>query len=124
MNVTFAIRMAITSGAAFTILPDFLAEADLASGKLQRLLPDWSLRRGGVYTVTASGRVRGNALRAFLAMAYGRQTMTGPGGMQPALIDVGGPPMAPVMFCPDSRQQPFASRRKITGRSPRYTYRR
>jgi DNA-binding transcriptional LysR family regulator len=71
MNVTFAIRMAITSGAAFTILPDFLAEADLASGKLQRLLPDWSLRRGGVYTVTASGRVRGNALRAFLAMAYG-----------------------------------------------------
>ena len=71
MNVTFAVRTAITHSAAFTILPNFLAEPDLENGSLVRLLPDWSLRQGGVYTVTAPGRVRANALRVFLQMAYG-----------------------------------------------------
>ncbi len=74
MNVTFAVKTAIANSAAFAILPDFLTETDLASGRLQRLLPDWSLRRGGIYTVTAPGRIRNNALRAFLSMAFRKKT--------------------------------------------------
>lgn len=78
MNITLAIRAAIAQGMGFTILPDFLAEDDIAADKLVRLLPEWSLRKGGVYTVTAPGRVRSNALSAFLELAKGHQAKATP----------------------------------------------
>lgn len=70
MNITLAIRALILEGFAFSILPDFLLQADLESGRLCRLLPDWSIRSGGVYTVTHPGRVRSNALLRFLEMSH------------------------------------------------------
>lgn len=54
---------------AFTILPDFLLQDELQSGQFVRLVPDWTLRSGGVYTVTPLGRVRSNALQRFFKMA-------------------------------------------------------
>lgn len=70
MNVTMALREAVAVSTAFTILPDFLVESDIASGRLVRLLPEWKLRTGGVYTVTSPSHVRSSALRTFLDMAH------------------------------------------------------
>jgi DNA-binding transcriptional LysR family regulator len=70
LNITRAIKAYLMEGTAFSILPDFMAEDDLASGKLVRLLPDWSMRKGGVFTVTPPGQVRSNALKRFLEMGH------------------------------------------------------
>ena len=69
MNITLAIRAFVMETFAFTILPDFMLEEELTSGRLVQLLPDWSLRSGGVYTVTPPGRVRSSALEQFLKLA-------------------------------------------------------
>lgn len=70
LNITLAVRSYIMEGYAFTILPDFLLHDDLEAERLTRLVPDWSLRGGGVYTVTPPGRVRSNALQRFLEMVH------------------------------------------------------
>ncbi len=69
MNITLAVRAYVMDAFAFTILPDFMLGDELTSGRLVRLLPEWSLRRGGVYTVTPPGRVRSSALKQFLKLA-------------------------------------------------------
>ncbi len=66
MNITLAIRNTVLAGSAFTILPDLLVNQDIAEGKLIRLLPDWSLRTGGVYIVSPPSRLRSSAVQAFL----------------------------------------------------------
>ncbi|WP_417839998.1 LysR family transcriptional regulator [Tritonibacter scottomollicae] len=70
MNITMAIRVAILESRAFSILPDFIVAEDLAQGRLMRMLPDWTLRKGGVYTVTPTGHVRSHALSHFLAATH------------------------------------------------------
>lgn len=59
MNITMALNPALQRWPAFTILPDFLLETDLADGRL---------RTGGIYALTAPTTVRSNALKAFLKM--------------------------------------------------------
>ena len=70
INITLAIRAYLMDGYAFSVLPDFMVEDDLARGDLVPVLPDWSMRKGGVYTVTPPGQVRSNALKRFLEMAH------------------------------------------------------
>lgn len=70
VNNTLAIRAFVTGCLSYTILPDFLLRDELAAGRLKRLVPDWFLRKGGVYTVTPPGRVRSNALQRFLELAH------------------------------------------------------
>ncbi|WP_299211779.1 LysR family transcriptional regulator [uncultured Tateyamaria sp.] len=70
MNITLAMRTYVAEGFCYTLLPDFLLKEDLKEGRLKQLLPDWSLRAGGVYTVTPPSRVRSNALQRFLDMAH------------------------------------------------------
>ena len=72
MNITLALKAYVTEGFCFTILPDFLVHEELKSGALKRLLPEWGLRQGGVYTVTPPSRVRSNALKRFLDMAHAK----------------------------------------------------
>lgn len=67
MNITLGVLQAVRTGRYFTILPDFLVSKSLEAGEFVQLLPDWSLRTGGIYTVTPSGQIRSNALKAFLA---------------------------------------------------------
>lgn len=67
MNITLGVLQAVHHGTYFTILPDFLVADALAEGRLVQWLPDWALRTGGIYTVTPSGQLRSNALKAFLA---------------------------------------------------------
>lgn len=68
INITMAIKEAVINGNSFAILPDFLVKKELHEGKLIRLLPKWSLRTGGIYTLSPSGRRRTKALRSFLEM--------------------------------------------------------
>ncbi|WP_299699104.1 LysR family transcriptional regulator [uncultured Tateyamaria sp.] len=70
INITLAMVAHVMNGYCYTVLPDFLLKDDLRQGRLKRLLPDWSLMKGGVYTVTPPNRVRSNALKRFLELAH------------------------------------------------------
>ncbi|WP_282096225.1 LysR family transcriptional regulator [Epibacterium ulvae] len=70
MNMTLAMRAYVAKGFCYTVLPDFLMQDDVKQGRLTRLLSEWSLRSGGVYTVTPPSHVRSNALERFLDLAH------------------------------------------------------
>jgi DNA-binding transcriptional LysR family regulator len=53
-----AMLPALIGGAGLGILPEFILRDALAAGRLERLLPDWSLPSGGVYWVTPPGGPR------------------------------------------------------------------
>src|SRR5947207_10494400 len=50
-----AMMPALTAGTGLGILPEFILREALAAGRLERLLPDWSLPLGAVYWVTPPG---------------------------------------------------------------------
>ena len=54
------------SGAGATAATDFAAAPDIASGKLVRLLPRWSLPRGGLYAVYAAIKKPPTKVRALV----------------------------------------------------------
>jgi DNA-binding transcriptional LysR family regulator len=56
-NVDALIPMAL-SGLGIAELPEFVAAEYLADGRLESLLPDWSVKSGGLYLVTPSARAR------------------------------------------------------------------
>ena len=49
---------ALVAGTAIGILPEFLLRDAIADGRLERLLPDWSVPSGAVYWVTPPGGLR------------------------------------------------------------------
>jgi DNA-binding transcriptional LysR family regulator len=53
-----AMMPALIAGTGVGILPEFILRDALAAGRLERLLPDWSLPSGGVYWVTPPGGPR------------------------------------------------------------------
>jgi DNA-binding transcriptional LysR family regulator len=53
-----AMMPALCAGTGLGILPEFILRDALAAGRLERLLPDWSLPSGGVYWVTPPGGPR------------------------------------------------------------------
>jgi len=53
-----AMMPALTAGTGLGILPEFILREALAAGRLERLLPDWSLPLGAVYWVTPPGGTR------------------------------------------------------------------
>ncbi len=70
-----AMLPALLAGAGLGVLPEFLLQDVLASGRLERLLPDWSLPLGAIYWVTPpDGPVprRVEALRDFLVKRLSR----------------------------------------------------
>ena len=56
----------IQHGAGISVLDQFSFEADLASGNLVRLLPQWLLPTGGVYAVHPPGRHTPRKVRAYI----------------------------------------------------------
>ena len=58
VNATPAVHAAVLEGAGLSVLPDYLVEADLVAGRLQRVLPDWKLRRGGIHVLFPVARFR------------------------------------------------------------------
>src|SRR5882724_3331193 len=53
-----AMMPALIAGTGLGILPEFILREALAAGRLERLLPDWSLPMGSVYWVTPPGGPR------------------------------------------------------------------
>lgn len=66
IDATLGVLEAVRAGAGVSILPDFAVQGDLASGRLVRLLPQWSLDAGGIYAVTPATRFRPARVTAFL----------------------------------------------------------
>ncbi|MDR0279099.1 MAG: LysR family transcriptional regulator [Paucimonas sp.] len=59
-----ALLPVLLDGLAIAELPEFIASEYLADGRLQRILPEWSMTRGGLYFVTPSARTRPAKIRA------------------------------------------------------------
>jgi DNA-binding transcriptional LysR family regulator len=56
VNSTAAQRALLLAGAGVSVMVDFTAEAEIADGKLVRILPEWSLPVGNVHAVYPPGR--------------------------------------------------------------------
>lgn len=52
-NSAMATHAMVTAGMGISVLPDYMAQDDIAAGKLVRLLPGYELPLGGVYAVYA-----------------------------------------------------------------------
>jgi len=61
-----AMRALIESGAGISVVDQFSAAEGIRSGRLVRLLPDWSLPRAGIHAVYPSGRQVPPRVRSFL----------------------------------------------------------
>ncbi|SMQ30408.1 DNA-binding transcriptional regulator, LysR family [Pseudomonas helmanticensis] len=53
-----ALMPAVLAGIAIAELPEFVASEYLQDGRLQAILPEWSMQEGGLYFVTPSARAR------------------------------------------------------------------
>ena len=62
-----ALLPSLLAGLAIAELPDFIAAEYLADGRLEAILPDWHLTRGGLYFVTPSARARPAKVAALAA---------------------------------------------------------
>lgn len=65
---TPAALAATLAGGGLSVLPDFLIQEHLASGRLVRLLPLWDLPAGGIYAVYPAARFRPPKVTAFVDM--------------------------------------------------------
>lgn len=61
-----AVRDAVVAGAGYAALPRMIANPDIASGRLLRILPDWSTPRKAIYFVYPSAQSVTARLRAFI----------------------------------------------------------
>jgi DNA-binding transcriptional LysR family regulator len=59
-----AMMPALIAGTGLGILPEFILRDALAAGRLERLLPDWSLPLGAVYWITPPGGPRPKRVEA------------------------------------------------------------
>lgn len=66
VNSPIAARNAALAGLGFAVLPDFIAEPDLASGKLINLLQDRMLGGGGIFAVYPHRRYLPAKVRVFV----------------------------------------------------------
>lgn len=75
-----AMMPALIAGTGIGILPEFILRDALAAGRLERLLPDWSLPAGAVYWVTPPGGPRPKrveVLADFLVEKFARHAKRG-----------------------------------------------
>jgi DNA-binding transcriptional LysR family regulator len=75
-----AMLPALVAGTGLGILPEFILRDALATGRLLRLLPDWSLSSGAVYWVTPPGGPRPKRIEVlvdFLVEKLGRRLQRG-----------------------------------------------
>jgi len=68
INTTPAVMEAVKHGGGLSVLPDFLAAADMSNGGLVHVLPEWHLPSGGIYTVYPAARFRPPKVTAFVDM--------------------------------------------------------
>ena len=68
------LRSLLRAGAGVTVMDRFSVQADIAEGRLQRLLPDWRVPSGGIFAVFPPGRHLSAAAQAFLEFYRERWT--------------------------------------------------
>jgi DNA-binding transcriptional LysR family regulator len=81
-----AMLPALIAGTGLGILPEFILRDALAAGRLERLLPDWSVALGSVYWVTPPGGPRPKRVEVlgdFLVEKLSRHTKGGVRGSTP-----------------------------------------
>jgi DNA-binding transcriptional LysR family regulator len=61
-----ALRAMLVAGAGVSVLDELSARADLAAGRLEQLLVDWTLPGGGIHAVYPPGRHVRACVRAFV----------------------------------------------------------
>lgn len=61
-----ALRAMLLAGAGITVTDRLSVQADLAAGRVERLLPDWRVPSGGVFAVYPPGRHLSAAAQAFV----------------------------------------------------------
>jgi DNA-binding transcriptional LysR family regulator len=66
VDATPAVHAAVLAGGGLSVLPDFLAATDLATGRLIHVLPQWTLPDGGIHVVFPAARFRPTRVRAFV----------------------------------------------------------
>ena len=66
VDAKMAVHAAVLAGAGFSVLPDFLVAADLASARLIHMLPEWTLPSGGIHAVFPPARYRPSKVRTFV----------------------------------------------------------
>ena len=74
IDATPAVHAAVLAGAGLSVLPDYLVETDLAAGRLQRVLPEWKLRSGGIHAVFPAARFRPAKVGRFLELMLGARS--------------------------------------------------
>ena len=65
-NSTASLRAFMREGVGVSILPDYMLDADIRTGRLVRLLSGWSLPQGGVHAVYPNARYTSAKVRAFV----------------------------------------------------------
>jgi DNA-binding transcriptional LysR family regulator len=88
VDATTAVHAAVLAGGGLSVLPDYAVAADLAAGRLLRVLPEWRLRSGGIFVLLPSARFRPAKTRLFLELlrrtaAAGRPSRPSTSGADP-----------------------------------------
>jgi DNA-binding transcriptional LysR family regulator len=65
-NSTASLRAFMREGVGIAVLPDYMLAADIAAGRLVRVLPGWGLPQGGVHAVYPNARFTSAKVRAFV----------------------------------------------------------
>jgi DNA-binding transcriptional LysR family regulator len=68
VDATPAAHAAALAGAGLSVLPDYLVTADIVSGRLFQVLPDWKLQSGGIHAVLPDARFRPAKVGRFLEL--------------------------------------------------------
>lgn len=74
-DATLAVQEAVLQGAGLGVLPDFAVQADVAEGRLIRVLPQWQLREGDIYAVFPAARFRSARVRAFIDLLIEQEAL-------------------------------------------------
>jgi DNA-binding transcriptional LysR family regulator len=65
-NSTASLRAFMREGVGISILPQYMLDADIRTGRLVRLLAGWSLPQGGVHAMYPNARYTSAKVRAFV----------------------------------------------------------
>lgn len=58
----------VKAGMGISVFPDYMVADDIAAGRLQRLVPEWTLPAGGIHAVLPIARFRPAKVRRFIEM--------------------------------------------------------
>ena len=68
IDATPAVHAAVLAGAGLSVLPDYLVDTDIAAGRLQHILPEWTLRTGGIHVLFPATRYRPAKVNRFVEL--------------------------------------------------------